>query len=238
MRHLHGKMTYANVMATVAVFIALGGAAYAAGLPKNSVGTKQIKNEAVTAAKVKKGSLTGAQVNASTLGTVPHAESAARAEGAAEAENSKLLQGHPASDFLGAGATAANSNQLGGLSASSYLGGPVVVRTKTEEGLTTGGGTVFVAAECSPGEVAVGGGFEESGGNAFASGRGFGATYQLRGSSPGLLVKSISKPGLTPAPASAGQTPTLWLIAYTFTGVVNNPEVTVYVDCVPNRGVD
>jgi hypothetical protein len=81
------KLTYANVMATIAVFIALGGASYAAlKLPKNSVGSKQIKknavttvkvkNEAVTAAKVKKGTLTGTQINASTLGVVPVAESA------------------------------------------------------------------------------------------------------------------------------------------------------------------
>jgi hypothetical protein len=45
-------------MATVAVFIALGGGAYAAfKLPKNSVGSKQIKYGAVTAKKVRLGSL-------------------------------------------------------------------------------------------------------------------------------------------------------------------------------------
>lgn len=46
-------LTYANVMATVAVFVALGGASYAAiKLPSNSVGPKQIKKRAVTPAKV------------------------------------------------------------------------------------------------------------------------------------------------------------------------------------------
>jgi hypothetical protein len=79
------SFTYANVMATVAVFIALGGASYAAiKLPKNSIGPKQlkknsvtgpkIKNQAVTAAKVKQGTLTGAQINIATLGTVPSAQ--------------------------------------------------------------------------------------------------------------------------------------------------------------------
>jgi hypothetical protein len=48
-----GKLTYANVMATVAVFIALGGASYAAiKPPKNSVGAKQLKRGAVTPAKL------------------------------------------------------------------------------------------------------------------------------------------------------------------------------------------
>jgi hypothetical protein len=52
MHRLRGKLTYANVMATIAVFIALGGASYAATqLPKNSVGTKQLKKGAVTPAK-------------------------------------------------------------------------------------------------------------------------------------------------------------------------------------------
>src|SRR5262245_29121153 len=48
-----------NLVAWVALFVALGGAgAYAAGaLPKNSVGAKQLKRNAVTAKKVKDGSL-------------------------------------------------------------------------------------------------------------------------------------------------------------------------------------
>jgi len=93
MKTLRSKLTYANVMATVAVFIALGGASYAATqLPKNSVGPKQlkkkavttakIKDEAVTAAKVKKGTLTGSEINSSTLGTVPNASHAGSADNA------------------------------------------------------------------------------------------------------------------------------------------------------------
>lgn len=52
---LRTRLTYANVMATIAVFLALGGGAYAAiKLPANSVGTKQIKRRAVTPAKLSK----------------------------------------------------------------------------------------------------------------------------------------------------------------------------------------
>ena len=48
MRRLHEHISYANVMATLAVFIALGGSAYAvAQLPRNSVGAAQIKRSAV-----------------------------------------------------------------------------------------------------------------------------------------------------------------------------------------------
>jgi hypothetical protein len=86
------KLTYANVTATLALIIAVGGAsAFAASqLAKNSVGAKQlkknavttakVKNQAVTAAKIKDGTLTGKQINAATLGTVPNAQTAQTAQ--------------------------------------------------------------------------------------------------------------------------------------------------------------
>ena len=88
MRVLRARLTFANVMSVVAVFIALGGFGYAASiskLPKNSVGTAQLKNGAVTGLKVAKNTLTGANVNASTLGTVPTATHAATADSATNA---------------------------------------------------------------------------------------------------------------------------------------------------------
>ncbi|MEA2469615.1 MAG: hypothetical protein QOE38_614 [Thermoleophilaceae bacterium] len=55
---LRSGLTYANVIATLALFLALGGGAYAAfKLPANSVGSKQIKANAVNSSKVKNGSL-------------------------------------------------------------------------------------------------------------------------------------------------------------------------------------
>ncbi len=97
MKTLRTRLTFANVTSCLALFIALGGASYAATqLPKNSVGTKQlkknsvttakIKKQAITAAKVKSGTLTGTQINASTLGTVPSAQSAQIADTLAPSE--------------------------------------------------------------------------------------------------------------------------------------------------------
>jgi hypothetical protein len=48
MRIPRSKLNYANVIATIALFVALGGAAVAAGLPKKSVGPQQLKPGAVT----------------------------------------------------------------------------------------------------------------------------------------------------------------------------------------------
>jgi len=54
--------TYANVTATLALLVALSGTAYAAGLPKHSVGTKQLKKNAVTSAILKDGAVTSPDV--------------------------------------------------------------------------------------------------------------------------------------------------------------------------------
>ena len=51
-------LTFANVVSVIAVFIALGGASYAAvNLPRNSVGAKQLKGNSVNSNKVKNFSL-------------------------------------------------------------------------------------------------------------------------------------------------------------------------------------
>lgn len=67
-RFLRKRFTYANVIATIALFIALGGTSYAVtALPKNSVGTPQLKKDAVTGAKVKDGSLESSDFKTGTL---------------------------------------------------------------------------------------------------------------------------------------------------------------------------
>ena len=53
-RRLRHHLSYANVVASLALFIALGGASYAAfRLPAGSVGTAQIRNHAVTLVKIR-----------------------------------------------------------------------------------------------------------------------------------------------------------------------------------------
>jgi hypothetical protein len=60
---VRSKLTYSNVIATMALFIALGGVAVAATqLPRNSVGTKQLKRGAVTAAKIRKQAVNSAKL--------------------------------------------------------------------------------------------------------------------------------------------------------------------------------
>jgi hypothetical protein len=77
------------VVGCIALGVALGGTSVAAiqALPKNSVGTKQLKNNAVTSPKVKNNAISGADVNEGTLGTVPSATNATNATNAANAAN-------------------------------------------------------------------------------------------------------------------------------------------------------
>ncbi len=75
LRSIGNRMTFANVMASVAVFIALGGASYAAvSLPDDSVGTKQIRRHGVKQSDLALGSVGARQlrrrsVKAPKLGT-------------------------------------------------------------------------------------------------------------------------------------------------------------------------
>lgn len=99
MKQIRKRLTYANVMSSIAVFLVIGGGAAIAAtqLPKNSVGPKQLKKSAVKTSKigsqaVKAGKLaknavstnrirdnavTGAKVNEATLGEVPLAATGA-----------------------------------------------------------------------------------------------------------------------------------------------------------------
>ena len=100
---LEGKLTYANVVSTLCLFVLLGGSAWAAKtlhVPPDSVGTRQIKakavtsgkiaNASITSAKVAEGTLTGANINFNALGTVPQS---ANAQSAVEASK---VDGHVA----------------------------------------------------------------------------------------------------------------------------------------------
>jgi hypothetical protein len=73
------RLTYANVTATLALILALGGTTYAA----TRITSQQIANGTIRGVDVKKDSLTGVQINESKLGPVNRARSAKDADGMA-----------------------------------------------------------------------------------------------------------------------------------------------------------
>jgi hypothetical protein len=119
MKPVRRRLTYANVMSSIAVFLVVaGGSALAAGtLGKNTVGTKQLKNNAVTGAKIKNGAVTGAKIGAGAVSaskidtaglTVPNATHAVTADTAGKA-TSATSAGTAASAITAASATVANT---------------------------------------------------------------------------------------------------------------------------------
>jgi hypothetical protein len=71
------KLTYANVMATLAVFIALGGSSYAA----LTITGRDVKNSSLTYRDLKRDTLGGTRVKESRLGKVRRARNADRLNG-------------------------------------------------------------------------------------------------------------------------------------------------------------
>jgi hypothetical protein len=80
---LRQRLTYANVMSTLAVFIALGGSSYAA----YRISGSSIKDRSISAKKLKRNTLGGREIKESRLARV------------ARARNSDRLGGLPAADF-------------------------------------------------------------------------------------------------------------------------------------------
>jgi hypothetical protein len=84
------RPAHSTVVAYLALFVALGGTTYAATnlpLPKNSVGTRQLKDHAVTSSKL------------NPTAVILRAMSATEAQRAALAGNADNLGGSPASSF-------------------------------------------------------------------------------------------------------------------------------------------
>ncbi|MGE5408003.1 MAG: hypothetical protein ACM3NV_05270 [Syntrophothermus sp.] len=128
MKSLSGKLTYANLVSTAALFLVLsGGVALAATqLAKNSVGSKQLKANAVTTAKIKAGAINGSRLADSAV------------------TSAKLADGAVTGAKLSAGAVVASKL------------GPIVTRTATGDIPKNELGTLSVS--CQSGETLLGGG--------------------------------------------------------------------------------
>jgi hypothetical protein len=113
MRGIRSRLTYSNVVATMTLFIALGGGAYAAiTLPSNSVGTKQLKNKAVTAKKLGPSALALLKTGAPGPQGPKGDTGAAGGQGAQGPAGAQGAQGPGATRILLARTTAASSDSV------------------------------------------------------------------------------------------------------------------------------
>jgi hypothetical protein len=174
-KQIRKRLTYANVMSSIAVFLVLGGAtAFAAGLAKNSVGSKQIKKNAVTTAKIKNGAvngakiqdgaITGAKVNLGTLGTVPNATHASTADKATSADKATTATTADKASSANSAANAGNADTVGGVGVAeiNYNGESVssgtVIYSRAGLTLTAGcaaGDNIEIAATTSKANASI-----------------------------------------------------------------------------------
>jgi len=147
MRISRPKLNYANVIATIALFVALGGAAVAAGLPKNSVGALQLKRNAVTAKALKRGAVTAGKI-------APQAVVAGKL-GANAVLPGNLGNGIINTEKLGDGAVIASKIRNGVITTNKLTNGAVTTQKLGEDSVTAGklADRSVTAAKLAPGTI-------------------------------------------------------------------------------------
>ena len=110
-RRIRAHLTYANVMATLALFIALGGAGYAASekfgskdIRDNSVRSKDVRNNSLRGKDMRANTLSAREIRETGLSAVPRASTAGTADTLSGKSAEDLRVKCPAGTVLAAGA--------------------------------------------------------------------------------------------------------------------------------------
>ncbi len=127
MKQVRKRLTYANVMSSIAVFLMLGGAtAFAATkiganeIKANSIKTGKIVKEAVTAGKIKKNAVTESRIADGAVTTNKIADNAVTT---GKIANDAVTGDKVKESSLGQVPSAANANTVGGVSAAALTVG-------------------------------------------------------------------------------------------------------------------
>jgi len=148
MQGIRRRLSFANITSMMALMVALGGTAYAATLPRNSVGTAQIKSRAVKNADLGDSAVTSGKVRNSSLQARDFAPGQLPA-GAPGARGLTGLQGPP------------GLQGIQGLQGPTGLLGSVIVRRTDvplpQAGTPVPGPITSGFAACQPGEQIIGG---------------------------------------------------------------------------------
>lgn len=167
------KFTSAHAIALVALFVALGGTVYAA----SAINGRSIKKGSIPGNRLRADSLTGAQIEEGSLGTVPSARTATQAESAKQANSATQANSAKQADTAKQAESAKHASEadnalaLAGVPASGYqrscqngaLKGSVVVDTTLTtvnefvefKGYNCGNSTIEVLHAAGPGEYFV-----------------------------------------------------------------------------------
>jgi hypothetical protein len=124
MEWMRAKLSYANVVSTLCLFILLGGTAYATlSLPKNSVGTKQLKPNSVTGSKVKNGSIAALDLKSNAIAALVQSTSYTKTESDARYLRGTIVE--VKSFKLGEGSSESSSKEVSCPTGYQAVGGGV-----------------------------------------------------------------------------------------------------------------
>lgn len=140
MKQIRTRLTYANVMSSLAVFLVLGGAtAFAATeLAKNSVGAKQIKKNAVTSAKIKKEAVAAGKIKNGAVGA---AKLGAGAVGADKLADNAVTNAKLAADSVSTGKIAPGAVGSDRIADSAVTGAKLTPSERSEAFHSSANGT-------------------------------------------------------------------------------------------------
>jgi hypothetical protein len=155
-KHIHKRLTYANVMSSIAVFLVIGGGAAFAALGKNTVGTKQLKPNAVTKKKLKKNSVATAKIVNQAVRTNKVANGAIVTDklGDAAVTTDKLGDAAVTTDKLGD--LAVTTGKVANASISAGKLSSITAQTESSAVGANSGGSANV--DCPAGQRAISGG--------------------------------------------------------------------------------
>jgi hypothetical protein len=125
-KRIRNRLTYANVMSTLAVVLVIGGAtAIAAKVPRHSVGPRQLKANAVTTLKIKANAVTNRKIKKNAVTTVKIKDGSV--------DGAKIADG-----AVGFGKIATGTNVI-----ATASGGPVAADSATAATIPLTGTTSF-----------------------------------------------------------------------------------------------
>ena len=174
LKQLRKHLSFANVLSCIAIFLALGGAAFAAktatkvktkNLANGAVTTPKLRNGAVTTAKLRNGAVTTAKVAAGAIGTGQLAKGSVRSEqlGGGVVTEAKIKDGAITENKLGGEAVTTGKLKNEAVTAaklsSSFLA--QLVKNVIYESVTSAtdsSSPKTVTATCPSGKVAIAGG--------------------------------------------------------------------------------
>lgn len=113
------RLSYANVVATLALFVALGGTGYAA----SQLTGRDIKNRSISRVDIKKNALTGTEIKESQLKQVPRALTAINATNAINANSAlaaDVSKSAQSADSAAVAAIATDAKALAGQGAGAF----------------------------------------------------------------------------------------------------------------------